>query len=241
MRFNSCRLYRFARREANESLMNMKSTSSRSVLLFLFVSALVIVPFLIWGEAVSGWFDRQMTAAAEHPLRSAGVLYGLLASDILLPVPSSLASTCCGMALGLGWGFAVSFLAMNTSAAIGYLLGRFCTGWAAKAVGERDMAALKRFVGTDARWWLLLLRPVPVLAEASVLFAGIARLPPRRAAVELLFGNAVVSAVYATVGAWGRTTDSMLPAFAATLAVAALCMAAARRRRPPASRPSSDR
>ena len=95
------------------------------------------------------------------------------------------------------------------------------------------MAALKRFVGTDARWWLLLLRPVPVLAEASVLFAGIARLPPGRAALELLMGNAVVSAVYAGVGAWGRTTDSMLPAFAATLAVAALCMVAARPRNAP--------
>ena len=86
---------------------------------------------------------------------------------------------------------------------------------------------MKRFVGTDARWWLLLLRPVPVLAEASVLFAGIARLPPGRAALELLMGNAVVSAVYAGVGAWGRTTDSMLPA------VAALCMVAARPRNAP--------
>ena len=63
------------------------------MLLFLVVSALVIVPFLIWGETVSGWFERQMAVASEHPLRSAGVLYGLLASDILLPVPSSLAST----------------------------------------------------------------------------------------------------------------------------------------------------
>lgn len=211
----------------------MKKMPCRSIVLLLVVSALVIVPFLIWGETVSGWFERQMAVASEHPLRSAGVLYGLLASDILLPVPSSLASTCCGMTLGPGWGFVVSFLAMNTSAAVGCLLGRFCTGWATKAVGERDMAALKRFVGTDARWWLLLLRPVPVLAEASVLFAGIARLPPGRAALELLMGNAVVSAVYAGVGAWGRTTDSMLPAFAATLAVAALCMAAARPRNAP--------
>ena len=214
----------------------MKSSSSRSVLLFLVVSALVIVPFLIWGETVSGWFERQMAVASEHPLRSAGVLYGLLASDILLPVPSSLASTCCGMTLGPGWGFVVSFLAMNTSAAVGCLLGRFSTGRAranTRGRSERDMAALKRFVGTDARWWLLLLRPVPVLAEASVLFAGIVRLPPGRAALELLMGNAVVSAVYATVGAWGRTTDSMLPAFAATLAVAALCMAAARPRNAP--------
>ena len=52
------------------------------MLLFLVVSALVIVPFLIWGETVSGWFERQMAVASEHPLRSAGVLYGLLASDI---------------------------------------------------------------------------------------------------------------------------------------------------------------
>lgn len=204
----------------------------RSILLFVAVSALIIVPFLLWGEAVEGWFDRQMTAAEAHPLRTAAVLFGLLASDIAMPVPSSLASTCCGMALGFGRGFAVSFLAMGVSAAIGYLLGRFCTGWAARAVGESDLAAMRRVAGGGARGWLLLLRPVPVLAEASVLFAGIARMPPGRAALELLVGNAVVSAVYAAVGAWGRGTGSMLPAFAATIAVAAVCMAASRRGAP---------
>lgn len=209
----------------------MRHPPYRTTLLFLFVAVVIIVPFCLWDGDITGWFNKQMEVASQHRGRAALVLFGLLASDIVLPVPSSLASTCCGMVLGFAPGFLVSFMAMNVSAALGYGLGRFCSGYARKAIGTRDMEMLEAFEQRGGRGWLLLLRPVPVLAEASVLFSGIGRQPMARAAGEVLLGNAVVSAVYAAVGAWGKTSDSMLPAFAATITVSGVCILIARRKR----------
>ena len=208
----------------------MKYPPLKTTLLFLFVSVVIIVPFCIWGEALTGWFNRQMEIASQHPGRTGLVLFGLLSLDIVLPVPSSLVSTCCGLVLGLLPGFLVSFMAMNISAALGYALGRFASTYARRLIGDRDMKMLENFACGGAGWWLLMLRPVPVLAEASVLFSGVGRQPLTRVVLEVVTGNAIVSAVYAAVGAMGKSSESMLPAFAATLAVSGVCMFVARRR-----------
>ena len=208
----------------------MKHPPLKTTLLFLLVTLVIIVPFCIWGDAIDGWFTRQMADAAKHRGRAGLVLFGLLALDIILPVPSSLVSTCCGLVLGLLPGFLVSFMAMNVSATLGYALGRFASTYARRLIGGRDMTMLESFARGGVGWWLLLLRPVPVLAEASVLFSGVGRQPLTRVVLEVVAGNAVVSAVYAAVGAMGKSSESMLPAFIATVAVSGVCMLVARGR-----------
>ncbi len=207
----------------------MKKPPLKTILLFLAVAFAIIVPFCLWGGAIDAWFEGQMKLASAHPGRTALVLFGLLATDIVLPVPSSLVSTCCGLTLGFPRGFMVSFMAMNVSAALGYALGRSGSRYAAKLIGSHDQKVLEGFAQNGGKWLLLLLRPVPVLAEASVLFSGIARQPIKRAAGEVLLGNAIVSAVYAAVGAWGQSADSMLPAFGATMAVSGICLLVGKR------------
>lgn len=208
----------------------MKRPPLRTTLLFLLVATVIIIPFCIWGGAIDAWFDGQMKLASDHRIRTALLLFCLLATDIVLPVPSSLASTCCGLTLGFTAGFLISFMAMTVSAVLGYLLGRFCSGYAAKLIGARDQEVLENFAQNGGKRLLLLLRPVPVLAEASVLFSGLARQPIKRAAGEVLLGNVIVSAVYAAVGAWGKSADSMLPAFAATVAVSGICLFVGKRK-----------
>ena len=209
----------------------MKRLPVRATLLFFAVAFAIIVPFCIWGGAIEAWFDGQMKLASAHPERTALVLFGLLATAIVLPVPSSLVSTCCGLTLGFPVGFLISFMAMNVSAGLGYLLGRFGARYAANLIGVRDQKILESFARNGAKWLLLLLRPVPVLAEASVLFSGIARQPIKRAAGEVLLGNVIVSAVYVAVGTWGKTADSMLLALGATLVVAGICLVVGRKQR----------
>lgn len=202
----------------------MKKPPLKPILLFLFITLVIIVPFCLWGTAIDAWFASQRELAALHREETALLLFGFLATDIVLPIPSSLVSTCCGLFLGFTFGFFVSFMAMNVSAALGYLLGRFFSRTAANLIGERDQNLLEGFARNNARWLLLLLRPVPVLAEASVLFSGIARQPIPRVVGEILLGNAVVSAVYAAVGACGKSANSMLPAFIATMSVSGICL-----------------
>jgi len=195
----------------------------RALALFLFVSALVLVTFLLWGDALDAWTQAAIDRAGENRALVALILFLVLASDIFLPIPSSLASTLCGLLLGAFLGFWVSFAAMSVSAAAGYLLGRFASAWAARLIGDGDMAALQDFQRRCGPWALLALRPVPILAEASAVFAGIGRYPCGQAALQLALGNAVVSLVYALIGAYfSHAEQASWLAFLAAMAVSGL-------------------
>ena len=95
----------------------------RTGLLLLGVCVAIIVPFVLWQEPIEAFFHDFGALEGQARWLSAAILFGALALDIFLPVPSSLVSTLFGMLLGVGWGWLGSFLAMNVSAAIGYWLG----------------------------------------------------------------------------------------------------------------------
>jgi len=92
----------------------------RAFALFLLVSGVVLGTFLLWGDAIDEWTKSAVARAGENRALVAWILFVVLSSDILLPVPSSLASTLCGLLLGPWLGFAVSFGAMSASGVLGY-------------------------------------------------------------------------------------------------------------------------
>ena len=200
----------------------------KMIWLALGVGAAILIPFALFGDAIDAWF----VALASPEAGTArgvlgGVIFALLALDIVLPVPSSLASTLCGVLFGLWGGFWISFGAMTVSCVLGYALGRLCSGYAKRLIGARENALLRLFLRRHGASFLVALRTVPVLAEASVLFAGLGRMRTLRAAWPLLLGNAAVSLIYAWVGDQGRSADAMLPAFLASLALSGARMALA--------------
>ncbi len=190
----------------------------RTVWLFLGVMALILVPFCLFEEGINATFEA-LTSSSQTFLLVATILFLALALDIFLPVPSSLASTMCGMTLGLGWGFLLSFMAMNVSCLLGYLLGKVCSARAQRMIGEHETQLLRGFFQRYDVAVLVALRAVPVFAEASILFAGITRTPPLKTTLLLLLANAAVSLPYAYVGHLGKTTHAMLPAFLTSLAI----------------------
>ena len=70
--------------------------------------------------------------------------------------------------------------------------------------------------------FLLAMRPVPVLAECSIVYAGIRHYSVTQCAFWTTLGNIVVSAVYAGIGAFGVERDSVFPAFLATAILSGL-------------------
>jgi membrane protein DedA with SNARE-associated domain len=60
---------------------------------------------------------------------------------------------------------------------------------------------------------LLVCRPVPVLAEASVVAAGTLRVPFARFAVVVAAANVAISAWYASLGATAVNTRTFVVAF----------------------------
>jgi uncharacterized membrane protein YdjX (TVP38/TMEM64 family) len=180
------------------------------------LAVLVLVPFFLYADAVEAWMKSALALAEAHPWRVAAVLLLLLAGDIFLPVPSCLASALCGALLGPWCGFLVSFSAMTLGAATGYFLGFFSANLSRRLL-DPGVPVLR---DGRRRWGgvvLLMCRPVPVLAECSVVYAGLERWPFSKCWPYVAGGNAVVSATYVLLGHAGRAGDSPLPAFLAVL------------------------
>jgi len=159
-----------------------------------------IVPFLFFGQGleagIQGGLDRSMTRSA-----AAALVIGLLSSDIFLPIPSSAVSTFAGSALGFWPGTAASWVGMTVSALVGFglarLMGRpLALRWARPEALSRVDVASRRF----GPLVLVLARPVPVLAEASVLLMGTTDLGWGRFLVPVASSNLGIAAAYAALG-----------------------------------------
>lgn len=212
----------------------IKPLTVRWVLLVLAVLAIILIPFFLFGDRIQAWTADFLSSASSHPFTAALVLGSLLASDILLPIPSSMVSTGSGFVLGLAGGFAASWTGMTVSTLIGYALGaRARSGVSRRLLGEEEQQRLERLYQRFGDGLIVVTRPVPVLAEAAVLFAGIGAMPfPRFLALTAL-SNAAISAVYAAVGACSASLNSFLLAFAASMLIPLLVMTAFKHFNPP--------
>lgn len=191
--------------------------------------AVILIPFALWGERIEAWAASFVSSGAGW-WQAAAVFSALLASDIVLPVPSSLISTAAGALLGFAGGVACSWLGMTAGCLFGYLLGRRSP--AEKLLGEAESAKVMEARAKYGDWVLIVFRAVPVLAEASVFVAGLARMPFRRFAWITGLSNLGISAVYAAAGAFAARRESFLLAFTAAVLIPAAAMLAARYWRP---------
>lgn len=200
--------------------MKYKKEQRKWLIIGVVVLALILIPFGLFGEVIESWTQQFLSAAKERPFLVAMVLGGLLASDILLPVPSSIVSTACGLLLGFGIGTAVSVGGMMVSCAVGYALadtmGKAVVG---RFVGPSELARLQHLNARFGSWIVIICRPVPVLAEASVLFLGMGGMPRIRFFTLCALSNLGISVVYAAMGAWSASVHSFFIAVGASILV----------------------
>jgi uncharacterized membrane protein YdjX (TVP38/TMEM64 family) len=188
----------------------------RWALLWLILIGLVLLPFLL--------FEEQFNAFAEHVTRSessqwlvAVAVFGLLALDVFLPVPSSIVSTAAGVFLGFLAGAAVVWAGMMAGCALGYVVGSRGSGAARRLVGSDGIERASALVRRYGELTIVLCRPVPVLAEASVVFAGLVHAPFGRFLRLTAVSNLGIALGYSAFGAFSLRVDSFLAAFIGAL------------------------
>lgn len=194
------------------SQQNNKNTS----LLWMFVFALAIptIPFLLIGWWLEPAIESLAKSAdAMQPWQSASVIFFGLAIDIFLPVPSSALLTFAGQSLGAWQGTVVGWMGLNLSAAIGF--------WSSRKFGP---TVLERFSSTTAvddvqhlnQWsmWFTLIgcRPLPILAEASVLLAGTNHVSPIQFWPPILLANLIIALAYSLLGEFAARHDWFISA-----------------------------
>jgi membrane protein DedA with SNARE-associated domain len=193
------------------------------------ILALILVPFSVFGGALETWSVSFLEGARSESWITRGVVFGLLASDVLLPVPSSAVSTFAGASLGFWDGLLASMMGMTVGCLVGYGIGaRLGRGAVLRVTGPEEMRRLEEGARRWGEWIVIATRPVPVLAEAAAMLAGVSRAPLGRFLVMTSLANAGVSAVYAAVGAFAAYRSSFLLAFTGAVVLPGLLLGAQR-------------
>lgn len=192
------------------------------------ILAIPIVPFVLFGASLEVYLARWKEQPPAAPWVALAV-FGLLASDIFLPVPSSLVCTLAGWQLGAVTGTLVTWLGLNCGAILGFALAR---AWGPELARwfsrESDLERASLLAERFGPALLALVRGVPVLAEASVLWMGMHGLSWQAFLLPVVASNLALAAAYCLLGQYAAQHDWLAMALAASVAVPILLAAAAR-------------
>jgi len=194
----------------------------KPLLLVAIVLAIPIVPFVAFGPSMEERIERDIRSALA-PETVGLMVVGLLAVDVFLPVPSSVVSTVAGSVLGFGLGTAASWLGMTLGAGGAFLLARLLgRSLALRFSKAEDLGRIDVLSARYGPMVLVLARPVPILAEASVLFLGATRLSWTRFFVPIALSNLGIAAVYAALGDLVQLPVALAASIALPLVLTAL-------------------
>lgn len=188
----------------------------RWAVLWIVLIALILLPFLLF-EAQFDALAIRITSSGTSRSLAAGGIFALLALDVFLPVPSSIVSTAAGVLFGVARGALIVWSGMMAGCLLAYVVGLRAAGAARWIAGSENLArseALMRKYGESA---IVLCRPVPVLAEATVIFAGIVRAPFARFAALTAVSNLGIALGYSAFGAFSMRMNSFVVAFLGAL------------------------
>ena len=199
----------------------------RWALLWAVLIGLVVVPFFLFDAQINTMAAR-ITASDTSRAGAAAAIFALLALDVFLPVPSSVVATAAGVLLGFVEGTSIVWAGMMAGCVVGYVVGARAWHAARRLVGEDNLRRAEAMMRTYGEVALVLCRPVPVLAEASVLFAGIVRAPVTRFAWATGLANLGIAGGYAAFGAFSMRMDSFVVAFVGAMLLPGLAFGVSR-------------
>ena len=194
----------------------------RTLLIIVAVLLVPIIPFVLFGSylepTIESWLDQP--GLKSKPLVVIAAVVALLASDIVLPVPSSVVGTIAGQALGTIVGSLATWIGLNLSCLIGYwLAAKMGLPLVNRLSGKQAIRDVESLTATWGVWALIVLRPIPVLAEASVLLAGLGRMPHQRFWPAVIGANLGLSIAYAALGSYSAKSGWLGLALAVSIAV----------------------
>jgi len=199
----------------------------RWTLISVVLLGLILVPFFLFED----YFNALAASLADGEgatWYAALAFSALLASDVVLPIPSSLVSAAAGVVLGFAGGTLVIWTGMMVSCVLGYWIGARSSHAARRFVGEQGLARAAGIAEHYGRFAVVICRPIPVLAEASTVFAGLVQAPLQPFLWASALSNLGVAMGYAAVGAFSMRVESFFAAFLGAIVLPGIGMLAAK-------------
>ena len=215
----------------------------RTVALIAIVAAFVIGSKLLIENVLGFSFEpwaRSWMADAGPP--AAAVVIGLLAADILIPVPSSLIMILSGAAFGVWWGALIAFVGSIAGEWLGFELARkYGTSLSTRFIGdEAERRRMNDLLVTHGGAAIAATRALPVVMETMSIVAGLSPMTRITFLAASTIGTLPIVLVYAYAGAMAKETGSVVPAIVILIAVAAAGWIWYRSTQPPSSATSRD-
>ncbi|MDP6117420.1 MAG: VTT domain-containing protein [Planctomycetota bacterium] len=202
-----------------------RSVRIKLLIFGLTLLAIILIPFFLFGDELETWIESVLKEAGRRPWISALTIMLVLATDVLLPIPSSMLSTAAGAVLGFWAGAFCSVIGMTASCIIGYGLGiSAARGAVARWMNENEMQEMEAQTVKFGDWMLVVFRAVPVWAEVTTILAGMSKMKLRRFLVLTTSANVGISIVYAAAGAVAQSFDNLWLVLAASIGVPVLAM-----------------
>ncbi len=184
----------------------------RQFLIFLFFALLVILPFLLWGDALMERFALQGSINWLSDYGKWAWIAGifLLISDILLPVPGTLIMSALGYIYGPWLGSLIAIVGSVLSGALGY--------WLCRSLGKRAAHRILGASGYDkgretfnrvGGWLVVLSRWLPIFPEVVACMAGLNHMDVKKFHLALLVSALPMGIVYAIIGHAGTSHPTL--------------------------------
>lgn len=203
---------------------SLKGAAENYWLSLLFFSALVIASFMLFEQQIQQLLESPGLFLPSDPtqqLNLALLLIALLALDVVLPVPSSLVALLAVTLLGGIGGYLVIFIGLCLGANLGYWLGAGYFRLLSDRLNLKKWQPGQRAVRLSTLS-LICLRGVPVLAETSVLAAGMQRYPLRQFLLVTTLANAGLALAYSAIGSFLLEKDALLVTILASMVLPGL-------------------
>jgi uncharacterized membrane protein YdjX (TVP38/TMEM64 family) len=209
----------------------------RGTLTLIALSALLLagalIPWALWGDA----FDDALTleGATAWIMQQGDWAWaagaGLLVSDIVLPVPSTVVMSALGVAYGTLLGGLIATAGSMLAGLTAYGAARLAGRPAARSIaGEEGLRRTEELFGQGGAWLVLVSRWMPILPEAVACMAGLAGMRFTTFLGALTAGCVPTGFAFAWVGSVARESESLAIALSLALPAAAW-LAATRLRR----------
>ncbi|MGD8216654.1 3-dehydroquinate synthase [Pseudomonas thivervalensis] len=208
-------------------LLSQKGPAGHFWLSLVCFSGLVIASFLLFEQQIQDFLTHlnlYLPSTSSQKLNLALLLIALLALDVVLPVPSSMVALLAVAILGSLGGYLVIFAGLCLGAGLGYALGagyfRLLSG--RLGLHQRQPGQLGYRLGTLS---LICLRGVPVLAETSVVAAGMQRYPLPAFLLVTTLANAGLALAYSAIGSFLVEQNALLVTLLASMVLPGLFIA----------------
>ena len=176
-------------------ILNMSPRIKWSIILLLPI-LLILLLFGMFEEDMNRLII-ELQDSLKNPWLISGIVIILLALDVILPIPSSILSAFAIASLGMELGAIAIWIGLTIGAGFGYFLGvRSRLLLKGSFLDEKSLKKAQKLGDSIGFGTLITLRAVPVLAEVSVIAAGLVAMPWWRFIAVVALANGGVALAY---------------------------------------------